>query len=213
MDIFKLLRRPSNTAADLKAALAAIDLKAAEEATDALEAERKRVLLDGSDKDLAAVEDRLAAAYRHTERLEAARDELERRIEAATVAETQQDRAAQYASAKAQADAAARLLSAKYPAIARDFAALLKALAEAAIAVEAANRNLPEGATPLVDPEFVVRGKPGEPEKTISQETVDVWCYSNAPDIRVLPPEKQAELNARFRGANQGSHRREVRAE
>ncbi|TSE07586.1 hypothetical protein C1D09_018820 [Mesorhizobium intechi] len=205
MDIFKLLRRQSNTAADLKAALAAIDLDGAEAVAEGIEAERKRILLDGTDKELAAVEERLAAAYRHIERLGAAKEELERRIEAATAAETQQERTVQYASAKAQADAAAKLLTTRYPAIARDFIGLLKTLAEAQLAVDDANQRLPDGAAPLMDPETAVRALLGQPEKTLEEVKVSVWCFANSPDIRVLPPEKQDELNTRFPNSDRGS--------
>lgn len=211
MDIFKLLRRPSNTAADLKAALAAIDLQGAEAVAEAMEAERRRVLLDGTDKQLAEIEARIIAANRDVERLYAAKEELERRIEAATVVEAQQDRAVQYAAAKAQSEAATKLIATKYPAIGRDFVALLKTLAEAQVAVDVANHNLPDGATPLADPEFALRGRPGQPEKTLKEERVTLWCY-DSPGVQIMPPEKQEEMNRRHPGEDVGSVQGQRRA-
>ncbi|WP_181174549.1 MULTISPECIES: hypothetical protein [unclassified Mesorhizobium] len=47
-----LVRRQANTVGDLTAALGQIDIEGAEAAAEALEAERRRILLDGSDKQL-----------------------------------------------------------------------------------------------------------------------------------------------------------------
>ncbi|MBZ9748302.1 hypothetical protein LB516_24020 [Mesorhizobium sp. CO1-1-7] len=114
-----LVRRQANTVGDLTAALGQIDIEGAEAAAEALEAERRRILLDGSDKQLSDVEDRIATANRDIERLFAAKDEIERRLEAAKVSASQNERLALHAAAKAQADAAAKALSKEYPEIGR----------------------------------------------------------------------------------------------
>ncbi|RUW62128.1 hypothetical protein [Mesorhizobium sp. M7A.F.Ca.US.008.03.1.1] len=203
--VLNLVRRQTNTFADLSAALAQIDIAGAEAAAEALEAERRRILLDGSDKQLAEVEDRITTANRDIERLYAAKDELERRTEQARNSEADQIKVARYQAAKAQADAAAKALTKEYPEIARKFAALIKTVAEAQTAIEQANQSLPDGVPPLLDPEFAVRGKPGEPERTLKSEEVALWCYANASGIQVLPQEKQLELDARSKGSDLGT--------
>ncbi|RUV41402.1 hypothetical protein EOD29_22875 [Mesorhizobium sp. M1A.T.Ca.IN.004.03.1.1] len=202
--ILKSIRGQAKSVADLERALAQIDVPRLEADAEKLEDDRRQTLLDGTDKDVEAVERKIEIANREIERAYAARSELERRIEQARNAEAEQVKIARYDAAKAQADAAAKELRKAYPDIGKRFVALLQTIAAAQIAVEEANRNLPDGATPLQDPEVVVRAKLGEPEKTISEEPVDVWCYSNARDIQVLPEDEQVELNAKYRGSAQG---------
>ncbi|MDG4902777.1 MULTISPECIES: hypothetical protein [unclassified Mesorhizobium] len=203
-NILKTIRGQAKSVADLERALAQIDIPRLEADAEKLEDDRRQTLLDGSDKDVEAVERKIEVANREVERAYAAKAELERRIEQARNVEAEQVKVARYEAAKSQADAAAKELRKAYPEIGKRFASLLKVLAEASLAVEEVNRNLPDGATPLQDPEVAVRAKLGEPEKTISEETVDVWCYSNARDIQVLPEDEQVELNAKYRGSNQG---------
>ncbi|MER8653445.1 hypothetical protein [Mesorhizobium sp. M0847] len=211
-NILKSLRGGQTSTADqLRQTLDQIDIEGLEAAAEKLEADRRRVLLDGTDKDLEAIETKIAAANRDIERAYAAKAELERRLEAAAITETQQERTVKYDAAKAQADAAAKLLATKYPAIGREFVALLKTLAEAQLAVDLANHNLPDGAVPLVDPEFAMRGRPGQPEKTLKEERVTLWCY-DSPGIQVMPPDKQDEMNRRHPGEDVGSVQGQRRA-
>lgn len=98
MNLAKLLKSLANpkpqTAADLRAMLAKIDQRALLAEVERLETERRRLLVHGSDGDLAAIDAELAAANRSCERAGAGVDELHRLIteaeareaEAATVA-------------------------------------------------------------------------------------------------------------------------------
>ncbi|TIR21793.1 MAG: hypothetical protein E5X33_12065 [Mesorhizobium sp.] len=203
-NILKTIRGQAKSVADLERALAQIDIPRLETDAEKLEDDRRRALLDGTDKDVEQVERKIEIANREIERAYAARSELERRIEQARNVEAEQVKVARYEAAKSQADAAAKELRKAYPEIGKRFASLLKVLAEASLAIEEVNRNLPDGAAPLQDPEVVVRAKLGEPEKTISEEPVDVWCYSAARDNSVLPQEMQDELSAKYRGSDQG---------
>jgi hypothetical protein len=83
------LRQQDAPAAALRAALAGIDTDAAEAAMRELEEQRVDALLDGSDDDVAAVDERLAVATRAAERAWAARNALERRLAEAERAEEQ----------------------------------------------------------------------------------------------------------------------------
>src|SRR5690242_5137371 len=93
-DVLKKLRTGKSSVAEITAALAEIDVDALEAASEALEAERRRVLLDGSDKDLEAIEAKITAADREVERAVAAKAELERRLEQATAAQSEGERIA-----------------------------------------------------------------------------------------------------------------------
>lgn len=98
MNLAKLLKSLANpkaqTATELRATLAKIDQNALLAEVERLEAERRRLLIHGSDTDLAAIDAELATANRACERAGAAADELVRLIaeaegreaEAATVA-------------------------------------------------------------------------------------------------------------------------------
>ncbi|TPJ34259.1 hypothetical protein [Mesorhizobium sp. B2-6-5] len=188
-----------NTADQLRQALDAIDIDGLEKSAELLETERRRVLLDGSDKDLEAIEAKISSANRDIERAYAAQAELSKRLDDATAAASEAELEERYRAAKAKADAATKLLSKTYPEIAKQYVTLLKAVTEAEIAVSKANECLPAGAAPIVGPEFSVRGKLGEPEKTIKSERVAIWCY-DVESIQPLSTERQADLNARYRG-------------
>ncbi|MBZ9927756.1 hypothetical protein FJW04_21910 [Mesorhizobium sp. B2-7-3] len=204
-NILKTIRGQAKSVADLERALGQIDIPGLEADADKLEGDRRIALLDGTDKDVELVERKIEVANREVERAYAAKAELERRIEQARNSEADQDKVARYQAAKAQADAAAKALAKEYPEIGRKFVTLIKTVIEARTAIEQANQNLPDGVSPLLDPEFAVRGRHGEPERTLKTEEVALWCYANSSGIQVLPPEKQLELDARFKGSDQGT--------
>lgn len=109
-DALDLLRRPQASAAELRAALDSLSAPDAEREVDAIEAERRRILLDGTDADLATIETRISAACRTLERTTAAIDELQRRLAETERAEGDAERRARHERArKASADAAKRL--------------------------------------------------------------------------------------------------------
>lgn len=185
----------TNTADQLRQTLDQIDIEGLEAAAEKLEAERRRVLLDGTDKELEAIEIKIAAANRDIERAYAAKAELEKRLEAAIAAATEAELAGIYNNAKAKADAAARLLRKEYPDLGRRFVELIRAVAEADVAVEEANKRLPAGAAALWPVEVMVRRRPGSEEKTISEKEVGLWTHAGSYDI--LPDNRQAEAGKR----------------
>jgi chromosome segregation ATPase len=139
-NIIKSMRGQAKTADQLSQALDQIDIEALEAAEEKLEAERRRVLLDGSDKDLEAIEAKIATANRDIERAYAVKAELTKRLDEAAAAATEAELTERYSSAKAKADAAAKMLAKEYPAIGRRFVDLIRAIAEADIAVDEADR-------------------------------------------------------------------------
>jgi chromosome segregation ATPase len=120
--IVKSLRGQANTAEQLRQTLDQIDIEGLEAAAEKLEAERRGVLLDGSDKDVEAVEAKIATANRDIERAYAAKAELTKRLDEAAAAATEAELLDRYNTAKAKADAAAKLLRKEYPELGRRFA-------------------------------------------------------------------------------------------
>jgi hypothetical protein len=75
-----LLKKPTPTAAELREAVATISVATLEAEVNRLEAERRRLLLDGSDDEVIAIERKIEAANREVERAAAAIEELTARI-------------------------------------------------------------------------------------------------------------------------------------
>ena len=136
--IIKSMRGQAKTADQLRQALDQIDIEALEAAEERLEAERRLVLLVGSDKELDAIEAKIATANRDIERAYAAKVEFTKRLDEAAAAATEAELTERYSSAKAKADAAAKMLK-EYATIGRRFVDLIRAIAEADIAVDEAN--------------------------------------------------------------------------
>lgn len=185
----------TNTADQLRQTLGQIDIEGLEAAAEKLEAERRRVLLDGTDKELEAIETKIAAANRDIERAYAAKAELEKRLEAAITAATEAELSDRYNAAKAKADAAAKMLRKEYPDLARRLVELIRAVAEADVAVEEANKRLPADVAPLWPVEVTVRRRPGSEERTISEKEVQLWCHASSWDL--LPDNRQGEADNR----------------
>jgi len=177
--LLKKLRSSKTSSDEIKGALSMIDIGQLEAAAEKLDAERRRVLLDGDDKELADIESRIATANRDIERAIATKEELERRLADAVVAEEDGERRSRYRAAKVKGEQAAAEVARKYPGYAKGIAELIRILAEAAAEVQLANENLPSGVEPLPDPEFSVRGLPGLPRKIISEREVTRWYYVN----------------------------------
>jgi hypothetical protein len=171
-----VLRRPQNSAADLGTALA--DARRAEtEAKTAVDKQAEAVkanFLDDAakrERDRTELERlRLAASD-----AEAIRGALEERYVAALASDEDARRQVVYAAAQAKANAAAAALSKAYPRLANSMVAMLKDLAEAQLAVTAANAELPTGALPIIDPEMEARGVPGQPREIVSDTEVELW--------------------------------------
>lgn len=204
-NILKSLRGgQTNTADQLRQTLEQIDIDGLEAAAEKREVERRRILLDGTDKELEAIETKIAAANRDIERAYAAKAELEKRLESAIAAATEAELASIYNSAKAKADAAAKMLRKEYPDLGRRFVELIRAVAEADVAVEEANKRLPADAAPLWPVEVAVRRRPGSEEKTISEKEVQLWCHASSWDI--LPDNRQTEAERRAAEVKASGH-------
>lgn len=172
-----VLRRPTSTSAELgdaldiarqneTRALAAVEKQAAAVAAGYLDEDAKRA------KDRVTLADLRGLAEDAT----MIRVELEKRHNTAIATDENQRRAAVYADAKAQAEAAALALTRTYPKLAGSMIAMVKDLATAQRAVALANAELPQGAAPLEDPEMAARGVPGLPREVVSDEEVELWA-------------------------------------
>ncbi|CDX22111.1 hypothetical protein MPL3356_390151 [Mesorhizobium plurifarium] len=193
--ILKSMRGQPKTVEQLQATLDALDIEGLEAAAENLEVERRRVLLDGTDKDLEAIEAKIASANRDIERAYAAKTELTKRLEAAKAAATESELRARYDAAKAQADAAGKMLRKEYPELAKRLVSLIRTLAEADVAVEEANRQLPADAPPLLPAEILVRRRPGTNEKIISEKEVSLWVHAGT--VTPFAEDRQAEADQR----------------
>lgn len=118
---------------------------------------------------LAAAEDRLADAILYV-------DGTRERLREVQARDKQERRRAAYDAAKAASDEAAKRLAREYPEIGRRFRALLRAVLEAEVAVEAANASLPDGSEPLASPEMMARATGSLPQQVVSERTVSLWC-------------------------------------
>lgn len=150
-------------------------LDAATERLAALEANRTDAILSGDD-----------ARTAHRAALQTARDDIEdgRAALAAIQARLSQERevaaeaarVAAYNTALAKRDEVAALILEKYPQLAGGLVDLIRLSAEADLAIEAANDDLPAGAEPLDKAEWLARSMPGTPRKLISEKKVQLWC-------------------------------------
>ncbi|RWN44769.1 MAG: hypothetical protein EOR96_00025 [Mesorhizobium sp.] len=182
MDLKSLLstiRKPKTGRQEIEAALAKLDIDAAELAAEDLEAERRNLLVNGDDKDLAAIEERITAANRVIERSIAMRRELERRLADISSEEIESERRQRFEAAKAATVEAGKAL-AKYSGLARQIVDIIETVAAAEVAVEAANKQLPIGETSLRSAEHIARGLGGAPREIVSEERIEKWFYTGA---------------------------------
>ena len=147
----------TNTADQLRQTLDTLDIEGLEAAAEKLEADRRRVLLEGTDKDLEAIEARITSANRDIERRFALRDELQSRLAKIDEADEIAGRKRRYDEATKLSGEARKAL-ARYPSLARQIIDMLAVVAEAEAAIAAANDDLPEGASPITAAEASVRG-------------------------------------------------------
>jgi chromosome segregation ATPase len=140
--VLNLLKKPAARSDELRKALSEISSAEARANVERLEAERRRLLLDGSDKDIRAVEENLASARRDLDRANAATEELQRRI-AETEAKEEADKAAAERKAiEDEAQAAADAIRKEYPVLARKLVDLLERVKAADEAVKEFNQRL-----------------------------------------------------------------------
>lgn len=149
--IRNLLGKKSQTAADLRAARDSIDLGALSKVADVAAAERRAALLDGSDDEIAKLEQKEAVARRDVDRANAAIEELDRRIAIVAEKEALAEWRASRAAIIGAAEVAAKSLRERYPAAARELAEIISAAETVNVTVRDWNQNRannwPEGAT------------------------------------------------------------------
>lgn len=105
---------------------------------------------------------------------------LEADLAAALAAEAEDGRAKRYAEAKALADAARKKLFGEYPKAAESIRSILRAIAEADIAVADANADLPSGAERLEAPEES-RSTRYEFREELGEDRILLWAGEGAP--------------------------------
>ncbi|MFG1300963.1 hypothetical protein V5F49_14315 [Xanthobacter sp. V3C-3] len=177
-NLSRLLKKPAPGVTALEKAevdaLTALD--AAKAKLVGLEASRVEAVISGDD-----------ARTAHRAALQTARDDLEdaqaallaiqSRLAQEREAAAEAGRVAAYDAAIAKRDATVALILEKYPQLAGGFVDLIRASAEADLAIEAVNADLPAGAEPLVQAERLARSMPGTPRRLLSEKTVRLWCH------------------------------------
>lgn len=148
----------------------------------------------GDEKALAKLAAGRTAAEMHRDRAAALVQRLTRRSAEAAAAEAEEDRRAAYQQALAARDAAAARLVAEYPGLVAHLLDLVRELAEAGIAVEAANRDLPAGADPLIDAERIARTIPGLAREVVTDIELDLWSPEAGGDP--IPEDEQHRVIA-----------------
>ncbi|MFB9795055.1 hypothetical protein [Shinella granuli] len=173
--INKILGKSSS--ADLAAAItkAQAELAAAEAAVADAEAQYDANLLTADKKSLRAFLDAKTEAGIDVDQARARIHRLERDHEAAIEAEAESERQVAYDRAK-ELTAIARKKLGDYERAAMQIRGVLRAIAEADVAVEAANENLPAGAARLGKAEDV-RSSPNLYKEVTKEEIVELWAY------------------------------------
>ena len=171
-------RKPDVTSAEIETALAGAraEITAAEQAKADAEKAYKAGLLALNDEQADALMATMELAARNRDRAIAVVEALTERLGETRAAEDQAGRRTRYeAAAKAQA-AAAKVLAAEYPKLARALVEVLRTVAAADVLAEAANQDLPDGVESLTSVETRVRTEKGEPARITAQEDFSTWC-------------------------------------
>ena len=177
------LKAPAATSADLhKAIAAAADLADAAVADRARLSDQRADMLVASDSERTRWKAALAEADERQADAGAFAVALTQRLSAVEQAEDQARRAEVYARAKAQAAAAAKTIQRDYQQHAAKVLGVLRTLAEAQLAVDAANAMLPVGAAPIDDVELTARGRPAQPRRDLRSSTIELWCFAGTWD-------------------------------
>lgn len=165
------------TSSDISTALeqARADLAAAERAVTVAEKAYTDGLLTEQPAALRKLADAKQDALIEVDRYGAIIGKLEAQLERAAASEAESARLADYKKAQELADTARKKMQKDYPKAAEAIRAILRELAEAEIAVRAANENLPEGAQPIFGPE-ASRGTPTLYREELGEEVVELWC-------------------------------------
>lgn len=172
--INKILGKSSSS--DIAAAItkAQAELEAAEAAVAAAEEQYEANLLAADKKALRALLDAKTEANIDLDQARARAHRLERDHETALESEAESERQVAYDRAK-ELTAAARKKLGEYEKAALQIRDVLRAIAEADVAVEAANENLPAGAARLGKAEDV-RSSPNLYKEVTKEEIVELWA-------------------------------------
>lgn len=165
------------SSADIAAAIskAQADLEAAEAAVTAAERSYDEGLLELDKPALRKLLDVATEAKIDIDQVRAKIAKLQQQHADAIEAEADRERRAAYDKAQALAEAARKRLARDYPKHALAIRDMLREVAEADVAVQAVNADLPEGAARLAGPESD-RSTPTLYREDIGEEVVDLWC-------------------------------------
>lgn len=179
----KLMGKSSS--ADIASAItkAQTELAQAEAAVAAAEEQYDANLLTADKKSLRGFLDAKTEANIDVDQARARIQRLERDHEAALEAEAESNRQAAYDRAK-ELTATARKKLGDYEKAAMAIRDVLRAIAEADVAVEAANENLPAGAARL-DKAEAVRSAPNLYKEVTKEELVELWAYIGQQSVPV----------------------------
>jgi hypothetical protein len=171
MALIDLIKRPTKSAADIRAKIEAVRAEDPAARKPALLAERKQALLEGRDKDADRIVDQLRGIDNDVERKEHALELLAREL-AQKEAEEHAAEVQKAVKAAKQATRKAGDIFARYERGADDVLAAMAELEEAENIVAAANALLPPSEQ-LPTVEFAHRGLPGEPCEEVGRRVVD----------------------------------------
>jgi len=129
------------------------DIVTAEAASESADAAYRAGLIDETPAALRTLIDAKTDAGIAGDRARAVVARLEQKLQTALDAEANAKRQATYEKAKTLTQAASRKIVSDYPEAAEKIREVLRAIAEADLAVEEANQNLPDGMQPLPGPE------------------------------------------------------------
>jgi hypothetical protein len=197
MGLLDLIKRRAGSVDAMRKMLISLRAEDPHDRVRQLELTRSELLLAGSDRDLDAVDEEIRRASRNIERVERAIADLEARIVETEGIEQEVARREKYEAAmKAAAQAAAALR--QYPTFAQRIVGLLASVAEAEIAINAANADLPAGAVALPSAEFQVRGLAGEPRQEVGRKIVrSAWFYTGADESELEPSDTVVSQDGR----------------
>jgi chromosome segregation ATPase len=139
-----LLKTPKTPSAVLREQLDSLPtaIQTAERQADELEADRRTILLEGTDADLAAIEDKIVQANRDAERLHEAKRVLERRLAEAEKQEAEDALSTERDATEKESADVAKQIGSEYPKLARRLTEMLQRLVDAEEQVEAINAKL-----------------------------------------------------------------------
>lgn len=175
-DVRKIYRESASLPSDrIAEGLEAVRAQERQASSDEDTARAARAGLLGDDAALAKNREAIRSAVERREDAALYVVEIEKRLAATLAAEEQERRLRVFTDVTAKSEAAAQKLATNYPKLAGGLIDLLRDLAEAQVAVFAANSSLPEGVAAIPDPELTARCIAGSPREVISETVAERW--------------------------------------